>query len=122
MKISIKDTGIIERLKLSVCNKVDRSANKGIEKALEGVKTSAMQETPVDTGKLRSSFRISKDSQSKGIKYTLKNDTEYAVYVHEILTNYHPVGKAKYLEDPVYEHIDNGKLLRAIADSIKGGL
>lgn len=31
---------------------------------------------------------------------TVGYSQSYAIYVHEILDNYHPVGQAKYLEDP----------------------
>lgn len=43
----------------------------------------AKQVTPVDTGRLRSSIRVSGAIGSKGIKYNIEPNTNYAYWVHE---------------------------------------
>ena len=76
----------------------------------------SLRECPVDTGRMRATgaggswaggsersadelvlMQEGPDEISAEIGYY----TKYAWFVHEILTNYHPVGKAKFLEDPV---------------------
>jgi hypothetical protein len=41
--------------------------------------------------------------EGKKIRVTLSYGTDYAVYVHEILTNFHKVGQAKFLESTLNE-------------------
>lgn len=61
-------------------------------------------EVPVDTGALRNSGYV-EQPQVSGNKITVRCGyggpaAGYALYVHENLEANHPVGKAKYLEDP----------------------
>ena len=51
--------------------------------------------TPVETGRLRSSITHAIISDSR---VDVGTNVEYAVYVHEILDAYHPVGEAKFIE------------------------
>lgn len=44
----------------------------------------------------------------------------YAVYVHENLTARHPVGQAKYLEQPAREHAD--EIAAVIMRALRAGL
>lgn len=105
----------------SILKKVNLRYNgeRGVEQALEDVKTEAMGSTPVDTGLLRSSFRIDVSSDSgSSIRGSLTNETPYSIFVHERLDVYHPIGKAKYLEDPFLERAFSGKILKTIANHI----
>lgn len=61
---------------------------------------------PVDTGHLRGSCQMyegktGKKKYSVVIGYT----AEYAIYVHEIASNYHPHGSWKFLEIPFLIHV-----------------
>jgi hypothetical protein len=51
-------------------------------------------------------------------RVALGYNTDYAVKVHENLQATHAKGKAKYLEDPVNENMNN--LERRIAKAIQG--
>lgn len=66
--------------------------------------TAARRETPVDKGVLRASaFVEPPDIRRNRIRSRMGFGgaaAPYAVIVHESLTARHPVGKAKYLEDP----------------------
>ena len=58
--------------------------------------------TPVDTGFLRSTGRVSlTEVNERTVEAELSFNTDYAIFVHEILENKHPVGQAKFLEAPV---------------------
>ena len=72
-------------------------------------------EVPVGiTGVLKGSAftKVQPDKKSVRVGY----DASYAVFVHEIITNQHNVGKAKYLTDPMEEHFEE------IAEAIAGSL
>lgn len=51
------------------------------------------------------------------VGYTQK----YAVYVHEILTNHHPVGQAKFLEQPAREMNSSGEGSKIVKSVLQGG-
>lgn len=57
----------------------------------------SQRQTPHKTGVLRGSGTVVPLSNGAKIAY----GTGYAVYVHEILTNHHPIGNAKFLERPM---------------------
>lgn len=76
--------------------------------------TEAKRRTPVDItpdaphpGQLRASGQVAKpERKGRQISVTLSfggGAVYYAIYVHEILTNHHPVGQAKYLESVLNE-------------------
>jgi len=64
----------------------------------------AKQETPVDTGALRASGHVQQPTingrQVEVVAGFGGVAAPYAVYVHEDLTKHHPVGNAKFLENP----------------------
>lgn len=61
--------------------------------------------TPVSTGRLHASgkSRVLNNSESNP-EYIVSFDTDYAVHVHENLDAFHPVGQAKFLEEPAREY------------------
>lgn len=76
--------------------------------------TEAKRRTPVDTtkdaphpGQLRASGRVHTPvRKGRNISVTMSFGgaaADYAIYVHEILTNFHPVGQAKFLESTLNE-------------------
>lgn len=69
-------------------------AKRSLDKTGRKVVSDAKAITPVDTGRLRNSIRheVSDDNVEVG------SDVEYALYVHEDLTKFHPVGEAKFIE------------------------
>jgi len=62
--------------------------------------------TPVDTGALRASAFTEADRQGKNPSVIVGFEEEYAIYVHENLEAHHPVGQAKFLEQPLQENAD----------------
>lgn len=70
---------------------------------MKEVTTYALRETltrtPIDTGFLRASGskKVEKVS-SRGAFASISFKAPYAIYVHEILSNFHPIGEAKFLE------------------------
>lgn len=63
----------------------------------------AIELCPIKTGALRKSGTIIQNGDSVIIGFY----APYAIYVHEDMNNYHPVGKAKFLEDAVQEILPN---------------
>lgn len=93
----------------------------GLDALAEMIMDEALQQCPIETGTLRASAHIEPASHIPatgvitcefGFGYgdginpvTRKPIGEYAVPVHEIIEAFHkPPTKAKFLEDPVYEH------------------
>lgn len=73
----------------------------------ERIMAVAKGQTPVDTGALRASGQVSLptvEGSTVSVELGFGNSSvNYAVFVHENLQAKHPVGKAKYLEDPVLQ-------------------
>lgn len=70
----------------------------------EGLIAEAKSITPVDTGALRASGHV-QQPVIQGKQVTVNCGfggaaASYAVYVHENLEAHHPVGQAKFLEEP----------------------
>lgn len=53
---------------------------------------------PVDTGALRGSAFTRKTNQGMTTMVQVGYTTSYAIFVHEMVENYHHVGQAKFLE------------------------
>lgn len=65
------------------------------------VLAAALPLTPVETGYLRASGYVSAPVVTNGhVAVTIGFGAYYAIYVHEILSARHPVGQAKFLEQP----------------------
>lgn len=91
--------------------------------------TMSKRQVPVDTGTLRSTGHVEQpswtsDQVTVGLGYGgpagpgFGGEVGYAVYVHENLETRHPVGKAKYLEDPMREEINSGRAVRRMGATI----
>ena len=61
--------------------------------------------TPKDTGALRGSAFTETESGSNP-SVVVGFDEEYAIFVHENLEAHHPIGQAKFLEQPLKENAD----------------
>ena len=78
---------------------VVKDVEAGLYQEGELVMARSVRRTPVDTGNLRASAHVKRPETSGGkTTVTVAYGTDYAIYVHEILTNEHPVGRAKFLE------------------------
>lgn len=114
----VKLEGFIE-----LTNKLNKSISKIstiVEDALldcgNDLQQRAQDLTPVDTGALRSSAFTGAESGSNP-SVIVGFTEEYAVYVHENLEAHHPVGQAKFLEQPLRENTD--KYVEYIKDKVQ---
>jgi hypothetical protein len=98
----------------SVATKSPREIESALYQEGQVEITEAKRQTPVDTrpnaphpGQLRASGRVSEPEwEGKKVIVTLSFGgaaEDYAVYVHEDPDAIHPVGKWKYLQDPLEE-------------------
>lgn len=92
--------------------RIKKEASKICLAEAEAIMAESALEVPRDTGALADSAFISQGSDGNVTfgygalntqinPKTGKPTNEYMVTVHEDLNTYHPVGKAKFLEDPV---------------------
>ena len=66
-----------------------------IQQALMIIVKEAQRRCPVDTGYLKAHWMI---RASRGVWFIIFT-ADYAIYVHENLNVYHPIGEAKFLEN-----------------------
>ncbi len=80
-------------------NLVERDVEAVLFQQGETIMTASKRDTPVDTGRLRSSGHVKPPKTSRGVvEVVMAYATDYAVFVHEIRDRHHPVGQAKFLE------------------------
>jgi len=98
---------------------------KDVEAALfqegENVMGVSVRRTPVDQEPLRASAHVKLPKTRRGTTtVVLAYGTDYAVYVHEILTSFHKVGRAKFLESAVKDNAKgmSGRMRRRVLDRI----
>ena len=98
-------------------SKVARSTYAATEEACEEIMEESLRQVPRDTGTLaNSAFYDIRKAKDYGYEATLGYGgsainpktgvpvMDYAVIVHEDLEAYHPIGKAKFLEDPIRDY------------------
>lgn len=71
---------------------------KALRRGANYVKKESQKLCPVDTGRLKKSARIGQEGKGMKTEVFVTYNTEYAVYVHEMVDVYHRVGQAKFLE------------------------
>lgn len=82
---------------------INKSANRGVTKALEFVKVKAIPKTPLDEGPLRASYFVKVGKRwTSGV---IVNTAPYALEQHENLEYFHPHGEAKFLERAVMQNL-----------------
>ena len=120
VKITIKGLNrLIKKL-----NSLGSDANREISPALfqeaEEIMGRSKSLVPVDTGVLRSSGHVQRPEVDRnGVRVTLGYGgpaEAYALAVHENLRARHPVGQAKYLEQPLLEALPEVK--RAVGKAL----
>lgn len=105
LSVEIKgDKEVTAKLAAYGLNAARAMANALYEEA-QGLITEAKEETPVDTGALRSSGHVELP-QIEGTKVTVEAGfggaaIDYAIFVHENLESFHATGNAKFLENPL---------------------
>ena len=113
MGISIED----EWLGDAIPGDIQRFGRKGVNRAAHRLRAVAIPRTPVDTGNLRGSYRISAGGRGDPSALVIV-DANYGVYVHEIMSNHHDEGEAKFLENSLND--SRGELLAIITEDLRG--
>lgn len=114
MYIRIKGVDEMRAKLIKIAQKFPERTAAAIYREAQIEMTEAKRRTPVDVspnaphpGQLRASGQVSEPVRNgKNISVTLSfggGAIDYAVYVHEIVENYHPIGQAKYLESTLNE-------------------
>lgn len=101
-----------------ILERAKAAAEEGLIAGVEYLAYASKIEVPVDTGTLERSCDT--DYEYDDLEGIVYYDTPYAVRQHEDLDYHHPFGKAKYLEDPLYDHEE--VILDLIASAIRRGL
>ena len=98
---ALKITVRLDKAKIN--NVVRRGGRKGTWSALDHLAAFSKDQVPLDQGPLKNSCYV--DVSDDGSSGTVSYDTPYAIVQHENLEYQHQRGrKAKYLEDPAYDH------------------
>lgn len=99
--VDVRGTKLTMQALKNVAKRYPEATAKGLyEEGLE-IMAEAQRRTPVDTGRLRASGRVSLPVRSSNPSITLSFGTDYGIYVHERTELRHPVGEAKFLENAV---------------------
>ena len=99
-------------------SKVERGTKKATKQACEEILAESIRQVPKDTNTLAKSAFYEIHGKYRNFTATIgyggngdpinpktgRPASEYMVVVHEDLQAHHPVGKAKFLEDPVREY------------------
>lgn len=96
-----------------------QAAALGLTRGMMIVQGKSMDNTPVDTGNLKASQTV-EPATPTSLVATLFTDVPYAVPVHEIMTNNHPVGMAKFMELAVQS--EQEKAMAMLAETVKAAL
>lgn len=98
-------------------SRVREAAEEGVRQGAEVLQSASDSRTPVDSGELIGSSRVSQDGLEAAVSY----DTEYARRQHEQLSlKHHGGGQAKFLESAA--RVEADAIQQAIADRIRGAL
>lgn len=112
--MTLNTLGFEDGVRASI-SKVGSGSRKALVEALETISEWSLEQVPVQTGALMNSeyWTISgdyKNGWSGEIGYASHDEvnplsgryvSEYAVHVHENVKAVHPIGKPKFLEDPI---------------------
>ena len=133
------DTTSVQRFSANcdaIMTKVGNGSRKALQSALEDILEESLKQVPIETGTLMdsASYEITghyKTGWEGKIGYGMNIDavnpnsgkpaSSYAVAVHEDLSAKHPIGKAKFLEDPVRDYAKS-HYPRAVFEYVKDSL
>lgn len=76
---------------------------RGLKEAGLYLQRESQKLTPVDTGDLRRSAFTRAKGKGRNVQVEVGFGQSYAIFVHEMVENNHPVGQAKFLETPLRE-------------------
>lgn len=101
-------------------NRIQGATLAGLKAAGARIIQTALPLTPIDTGDLRGSVRLSDNDNPMNphVVVSFGDGAAYAPYVHENMKCHHPVGQAKFLEDAVIQERD--EIPEIVAKHIRG--
>jgi hypothetical protein len=102
---------------------IKKITKESVDEVTEIIFEESQNLVPVLTGALRASGHIVEDADGNYIMYGDEGGTlDYAVYVHEDLTTFHPNGQAKYLEIPMLQNAQllQEKIAKRMEKELKG--
>lgn len=106
-EFTLKGAEDVQRKLLLLAQRLPNEVARALFEEAEIEKAESMRRTPVDTGSLRSSHRVSKPKiEGRQITVTISVGgvaAPYAVIVHEDTYASHAVGQAKFLESTILE-------------------
>jgi hypothetical protein len=84
----------------------------------------SVKEVPVDTGRLRRTGYVDAPTDARDPKVVVGYGTDYALPVHERTEVHHPVGKAKFLIDPMLLRSSGyrDRMIQRIAKNVRDGV
>jgi hypothetical protein len=91
----------------------EKAVSEAVKEIANELLYDSKMQAPVDTWAMYNSAKV----DSKDLQATVSYDTEYAIYVHENLTNRHTTGSSKFLEKPLDEN--KYKYVNKMAETIK---
>ena len=110
----------LRRRLLGVSAAAEGAVTETLKLAGADLKTRSQQLVPVDTGTLRDSAYATVDHGITGPELTVGYAADYAIYVHERLDVFHPVGGPKYLERPFNDQ--RARYIAMLEAGIIGGI
>lgn len=105
-RLSLEVVGLTEvnRALQLLAERGERAAGQALREEAEIEMTEAKRRTPVDTGTLRSSGKVTGPDADLAVKLEFGGAAEeYAIEVHENLETFHKTGQAKFLESTILE-------------------
>lgn len=122
VSMNLKGGKELQRKLRKIAKRFPEAAGDALYLEANDIMTESKKEVPVDTGRLRNTGFVKPDrSMSMMPVVHLGYNTKYAPRQHEETTWKHPVGKSKYLEDPIRRWRTTGtlKLARTMRERIR---
>lgn len=125
VKFALVDTDGIRRKIASLQRELPNEVGRAIRVEAEIEATECKRRTPVDTGALRSTIHVEGPTTEAGGSISCAivaggPAADYAIHVHENLEAHHPVGQAKFIEEPLRESAPflPGRIAKRLRDAI----
>ncbi len=97
---SVTGVGTVVKRLMTAKSEVASGMERGLVKAGLMLQRASQQLVPLDTGALKNSAFTRKVGSGFSTDVQVGYTQEYAVFVHENLEAHHPIGQAKFLEQP----------------------
>lgn len=103
-----------------VAKQIEQACETAARRSAEHLKERAVQRTPVETGALRNSAKVTTDKNVAAVAYGFGETADYAVKQHEEVGYAHTDGEAKFLENAM--RAERGNIQNIIAEEVRKAL